>query len=90
MDARLAVFCKPISSISHYLTISDPLRDFREKGVLTHAHGTLYHRIWAKMKNLLSYSKVLINKETFMANHGSFPRDFHKEFSEQGNSYLVK
>ena len=90
MDARLAVFFEPISSISHYLTICDPLRDFGEKGVLTHAHGTLYQNMGENEEDLLSYSKVLINKETFMANHGSFPRDFHKEFSEQGNSYLVK
>ena len=26
--------------------------------------------------------KVVIKKETFTANHGSFPQDFHKEFSE--------
>ena len=25
--------------------------------------------------------KVVIKKETFTANHGSFPQDFHKEFS---------
>ena len=32
-------------------------------------------------EDLLSYSKVVIKKETFMTNHGSFPQDFHKEFS---------
>ena len=33
-------------------------------------------------EDLLSYPKVVIKKETFTANHGSFPQDFHKEFSE--------
>ena len=27
-------------------------------------------------EDLLSYSKVVIKKETFTANHGSFPQDF--------------
>ena len=33
-------------------------------------------------EDLLSYPKVVIKKETFTVNHGSFPQDFHKEFSE--------
>ena len=33
-------------------------------------------------EDLLSYPKVVIKTETFTANHGSFPQDFHKEFSE--------
>ena len=33
-------------------------------------------------EDLLSYPKVVIKKETFTANHGSFSQDFHKEFSE--------
>ena len=33
-------------------------------------------------EDLLSDPKVVIKKETFTANHGSFPQDFHKEFSE--------
>ena len=28
-----------------------------------------------------TFPKVVIKKETFTANHGSFPQDFHKEFS---------
>ena len=34
------------------------------------------------VEDLPSYSKVVIEKETFTANHGSFPRDYHKEFCE--------
>ena len=33
-------------------------------------------------EDLPSYSKVVIEKETFTANHGSFPQEFHKELSE--------
>ena len=33
-------------------------------------------------EDLLSYPKVVIKNETFPANHGSFPQDFHREFSE--------
>ena len=36
------------------------------------------YRIEAKNEeHLLSCSKVLIKKETFTANHGSFPQDFN-------------
>ena len=34
--------------------------------------------------------KVAIKKETFMANHGSFPQDFHKEFSEHDVFHKVQ
>ena len=80
-------FPKQISSISHHLTICDPLRDTGKRCIDAR---TRHFISGENEEDLLSYSKVLINKETFMANHGSFPRDFHKEFSEQGNSYLVK
>ena len=33
-------------------------------------------------EDLLSYPKVVIKNEKFTANHGSFPYDFNKEFSE--------
>ena len=33
-------------------------------------------------EDLLSCPKVVIKKVTFNSNHGSFPQDFHKEFSE--------
>ena len=33
-------------------------------------------------EDLLSCPKVVIKKETFNSNHGSFPQDFHKEFNE--------
>ena len=33
-------------------------------------------------EDLLSSPKVVMKKETFTANHGSFPKDFHREFSE--------
>ena len=33
-------------------------------------------------KDLLSDPKVVILKETFPANHGSFLKDFHKEFNQ--------
>ena len=34
------------------------------------------------MKTFCPSPKVVIKKETFTANHGSFPQDFHREFSE--------
>ena len=40
--------------------------------------------------DLLSYPKVVIKKETFMANDGSFPRDFHKEFNEHDVFHKVQ
>ena len=48
-------------------------------------------RMVAKMKeNLLSYSKVGMKKGTFIVNHGSFPADFHKEFSEHDVFHKVQ
>ena len=41
-------------------------------------------------EDLLSYPKVVIKKETFVANHGSLTQDFHKEFSEHGVFHKVQ
>ena len=38
----------------------------------------------------LSYPKVVIKKKTFTANHGSFPQDFRKEFSEHDVFHKVQ
>ena len=41
-------------------------------------------------KDLLSDPKVVILKETFMANHGSFLQDFHKEFNQDDEFHKVQ
>ena len=41
-------------------------------------------------ESLLSYSKVLTKKETFTANHYSFPQDFLKQFSEHDVFHKVQ
>ena len=41
-------------------------------------------------KDLLSYPKVVILKETLMANHGSFLQDFHKEFKQDDEFHKVQ
>ena len=41
-------------------------------------------------EDLLSYPKVVIKNETFPANHGSFPQDFHREFSEHDVFHKVQ
>ena len=33
-------------------------------------------------ENLPYYSKVLIKKENITANHGSFPQDFHNQYTD--------
>ena len=41
-------------------------------------------------EDLLSYPKVVIKNETFPANQGSFPQDFHREFSEHNVFHKVQ
>ena len=54
------------------------LVNYCENGVCT----VYYLQNIGENEDLLSYPKVVIKKETFMANHGSFSQDFQKEFSE--------
>ena len=54
------------------------LVNYCENGVCT----AYYLQNISENEDLLSYPKVVIKKETFTANLGSFPQDFQREFSE--------
>ena len=41
-------------------------------------------------EDLLFYSEVVIQKETFTENQGSFSQDFHKEFSEHDMFHKIR
>ena len=63
---------------AHFVTCVCQLLN-RENGVCKVYY---LHNVTENEEDLLSDPKVVIKKETFTANHGSFPQDFHKEFSE--------
>ena len=62
------------------------LINYCENGVCT----VYYLQNISGNEDLLSYPKVVIENEIFTANHGSFPEDFHQEFSEHDIFHKVQ